>query len=396
MKKFIVASLIIIFSVSQLKAQASDYVSAVRIGDAKEKMPVTVSATLISPENISSVNLFFKKFGENEYRNVEMLIAGNTASATIKGEFVIPPYLDYYLLLALKNGTTQSYPLGIEQGFTPLQIAVSGVSDKDKEILILSPSDGEILSQESLLISISFFKAPDNIDIKRTKIYLNNEDVTKLALVTNELLVISGESFESNLSTGSRLLKVEVYDKEGKLYHTISRSFQVVTAAIAEEVSTRWKSAGNLRAESRSETFNTVSTWYNNLSADFNASYEQWNVNGYLYLTSEEKKNLQPYNRYSAHVTGGEWLELRVGDTYPRFPSLIMDGKRIRGFSGQLNLGFINVAAAIGESDRKVEGVLLETYTKDQVPLGTDIIPINATKYGKPFAKVNLGTYQRD
>lgn len=396
MKKFIVASLIIIFSVSQLKAQASDYVSAVRIGDAKEKMPVTVSATLISPENISSVNLFFKKFGENEYRNVEMLIAGNTASATIEGEFVIPPYLDYYLLIALKNGMTQSYPLGIEQGFTPLQIAVSGVSDKDKEILILSPSDGEILSQESLLISISFFKAPDNIDIKRTKVYLNNEDVTELALVTNELIVISGESFESNLSTGSRLLKVEVYDKEGKLYHSISRSFQVVTAAIAEKVSTRWKSAGNLRAESRSETFNTVSTWYNNLSADFNASYEQWNINGYLYLTSEEKKNLQPYNRYSAQVTGGEWLELRVGDTYPRFPSLIMDGKRIRGFSGQLNLGFINVAAAIGESDRKVEGVLLETYTKEQVPLGTDIIPINATKYGKPFAKVNLGTYQRD
>lgn len=396
MKKFIVASLIIIFSVSQLKAQASDYVSAVRIGDAKEKTPVTVSATLISPESISSINLFFKKFGENEYRNVEMLIAGNTASATIDGEYVIPPYLDYYLLIALKNGSTQSYPLGIEQGLIPLQIAVSGVSDKDKEIIILSPSDGEILSQDNLLISISFFKAPDNIDIKRTKVYLNNEDVTKLALITNELIVISGESFESNLATGSRLLKVEVYDKEGNLYHSISRSFQVVTAAVAEAVSTRWKSAGNLRAESRSETFNTVSTWYNNLSADFNASYEQLNINGYLYLTSEEKKNLQPYNRYSAQVTGGEWLDLRVGDTYPRFPSLIMDGKRIRGFSGQLNLGFINVAAAIGESDRKVEGVLIQTYTKDQVPLGSDIIPVNAAKYGNPFAKVNLGTYQRD
>lgn len=396
MKKFIVALLIIIFSVSQLKAQASDYVSAVRIGDAKEKMPVSVSATLISPENISSVSLFFKKFGENEYRNVEMLIAGNTASATIDGEFVIPPYLDYYLLIVLKNGTTQSYPLGIEQGHIPLQIAISGVSVKDKEIIILSPSDGEILSQDNMLISISFFKAPDNIDIKRTKVYLNNEDVTKLALITNELIVISGESFESNLSTGSRLLNVEIYDKEGNLYHSISRSFQVVTAAIAEAVSTRWKSVGNLRAESRSETFNTVSTWYNNLSTDFSASYDQWNINGYLYLTSEEKKNLQPYNRYTAQVTGGEWLELRVGDTYPRFPSLIMDGKRVRGFSGQLNLGFINIAATIGESDRKVEGVLLQTFSKDQVPLGTDIIPISTAKYGKPFGKVNLGTFQRD
>lgn len=396
MKKFIVISLILIFSVSNIEAQVSDYISAVRIGDAKDKIPVNVSATLFSTENISGINLFFKKFGENEYRNIEMLIAGNTASAQIDAEYVLPPYIDYYLLITLKNGNTQTYPVGIEQGITPLQIAVSGASEKDKEIIILSPSDGEILSQENLLISISFFKAPDNVDIKKTKIFLNNEDVTGLALFTNELIVLSGESFEGNLPGGSRLLKVEIYDKDGNSYHTISKTFQVVSAAIAEQVSSRWKSLGNLRAESRSETFNTASTWYNNLSADFNASYDQWRINGYVYLTSEEKSNLQPYNRYSAQLKNGEWLELRVGDTYPRFPSLIMDGKRIRGFSGYLNLGFINVAAAVGESDRKIEGALLQTYTKDQVPLGSDIIPISAAKYGKPFGRVNLGTFQRD
>jgi hypothetical protein len=396
MKKFLVTSLVLIFSVSNIYSQASEYISAVRIGDAKEKMPVNVSATLFPSENISGIELFFKKFGENEYRNVEMLIAGNTASALIDAEYVLPPYIDYYLLITLENGTTQTYPMGVEQGNAPLQIAISGVSEKDKEIIILSPADGEILSLENLLISVSFFKAPDNVDIKKSKIFLNNEDVTSLALFTNELIVLSGESFGGNLQGGSRLLKVEVYNTDGNLYHTISRTFQVVSAAIAEEVSSLWKSVGSFRAESRSETFNTVSTWYNTLSADFNASYSQWRMNGYVYLTTEEKTNLQPYNRYSAQLKGGEWLELRVGDTYPRFPSLIMDGKRIRGFSGYINLGFLNVAAAIGESDRKVEGKLIQTYTKEQVPLGSDIIPISASKYGKPFGKVNLGTYQRD
>ncbi len=302
MKKFIVISLLLIFSVSKIEAQVSDYISAVRIGDAKDKIPVNVSATLFSTENISGINLFFKKFGENEYRNKEMLIAGNTASAQIDAEYVLPPYIDYYLLITLKNGNTQTYPFGIEQGNAPLQIAVSGASEKDKEIIILSPSDGEILSQENLLVSISFFKAPDNVDIKKTKIFLNNEDVTGLALFTNELIVLSGESFEGNLPVGSRLLKVQVYDKDGNLYHTISKTFQVVSTAVAEQVISRWKSLGNFRAESRSETYNTVSTWYNNLSADFNASYDQWRINGYVYLTSEEKSNLQPYNRYSAQL----------------------------------------------------------------------------------------------
>ncbi|MBS3943940.1 MAG: hypothetical protein KGZ42_00445, partial [Melioribacter sp.] len=255
MKKFIVISLILIFSISNIEAQVSDYISAVRIGDAKDKIPVNVSATLFSTENISGINLFFKKFGESEYRNIEMLIAGNTASAQIDAEYVLPPYIDYYLLITLKNGNTQTYPVGIEQGISPLQIAVSGASEKDKEIIILSPTDGEILSRDNLLISISFFKAPDNVDIKKTKIFLNNEDITGLALFTNELIVISGESFEGKLPGGSRLLKVEVYDKDGNSYHSISKTFQVVSAAVAEQVSSRWKSLGNLRAESRSETF---------------------------------------------------------------------------------------------------------------------------------------------
>lgn len=396
MKKFLYPLLLLIFSASLIYSQASDYVSAVRIGSAKENSPVTVAADLIATENISSINLFYKKFGESEYRNLEMLIAGNTASVSIPAEYIVPPYLDYYLMIQLKTGNTQSYPVGIEQGITPLQIAVSGVSEKDKEIIILSPSDGELLTQENLLVSISFVKAPDDVDISRTKIYLNDQDVSGNVLVAGDLIVLSGESFEGSLLSGTRLLKVDVYDKEGNKYHSVSRTFQVVSAEVAAEVSTRWKSSGNLRAESRSESYNSVSTWYNNVSADLNASYESWKFNGYVYFTSEEKSSLQPYNRYSANISGGDWLSLYVGDSYPRFPSLIMDGKRIRGFSGSLNLGFINVEAAIGESERKIEGTLIETYPQGQVPLGSDIIQINAVKYGNPYGKVALGTYTRD
>jgi hypothetical protein len=397
MKKFFSTFfLALIFSTSLLQAQASNYISAVRIGDAKEKTPVTVSVDLIAAENLSSINLFFKKFGENEYRNLEMMIAGNTASVSIPDEYIIPPYLDYYILIYLKNGLTESYPVGIEQGITPLQIAISGISEKDKEILILSPQDGEMLSQENMLISISFFKAPDNIEINKTRIYLNNEDVSSRVLIAGDLIILSGENFDESLSTGSKLLKIEVYDKQGNLYHSISRTFQIVSEEIAAQISSRWKTFGNIRAESRSETYNSASTWYNNLNAEASASNENWRFSGNVYFTSEEKNHLQPYNRYSAIIQGGDWLELRIGDTYPRFPSLIMDGKRIRGISGFLNLGFLNVAAAVGESDRKVEGILLETFPQGQVPLGSDIIPINPTKYTNPFGRVALGTYKRD
>ena len=95
-------------------------------------------------------------------------------------------------------------------------------SEKDKEILLLSPTIGEILTQQELMISVSFIKAPDNIDAAKTKIFINNEDVSSQAVYTGDILVISGENLSGELKIGQGLLRIDIYDKEGNLYHTIS------------------------------------------------------------------------------------------------------------------------------------------------------------------------------
>ncbi|MFA7228401.1 MAG: hypothetical protein WC061_05140, partial [Melioribacteraceae bacterium] len=276
------------------------------------------------------------------------------------------------------------------------QIAVSAFSQKDREIIILSPTDGEMISEDEMLISVSFIKAPEEIEIKNTKVFLNDQDVTQYALLAGDLMIISGENLAGKVDLGSKLLKVEVYDKSGNLYHSISKSFQMVTSEVAMAVSSRWKYYGNIKGESRSENFNSSSTWYNNVTADLNSSYDQWSFNGYAYLTSEEKSSVQPYNRFSASVQGGDWFQLKVGDSYPRFPNLIMDGKRVRGISGAINLGFFNLQAAYGETIREVEGSIIEKYAANNVPLGTDIIKVSEAKYGAPYARVDLGTFKRE
>lgn len=396
MKKFYYVVLFIFLCTVSTYSQVSDYVSSLRHGDAKEKSPVTITAELMQIELISAVNIAFKSFGENEYQKLEMLVTGNSASVTLPQEVVIPPYIDYYLIIDLKDGTTHTYPEGIDQGVSTLQLAVSGVTEKDKEIIVLSPTDGEYLTPENLLISVSFVKAPSDVDISKTKIFLNDAEVTSQALFAGDLIVLSGESAEGSVAMGSSLLKVEVYDKDGNLYHTISKTFQLVTTEVLAEVSGRWKYFGNFRGESRSENYSSSSTWYNNLSADLKAEYESWNFNGYLYFTSEEKKHLQPYNRYSASIKNGDWLELRVGDTYPRFPNLILDGKRIRGVSGELNFGAFNIQATYGETVRKIEGQLIRTYQAGEAPLGSNIIAIDEAKYKAPYGEVSPGTYSRN
>ncbi|TSA26585.1 MAG: hypothetical protein D4R68_07065 [Ignavibacteriales bacterium] len=382
-----------LFTANQVFGQISNIVSSVKIGDAKEKLPLEISAELFSSENITNMNIAYKPFGENEFKKAEMLIAGNTASITLPAEVVIPPYLEYYLIINLRNGSTQTYPLDVSQGVSPLQISVSTVSEKEKEIIVLSPNPGEMLSGDELLISISFIKAPENIDVSKTKIFLNDTNVTSYELLTGDLIVLSGENLAGKIGYGAKLLTVEVYDKEGKLYHTLSRSFQTVSAEVAMTVSSKWKYYGNLKGESRNESYNSTSTWYNNISGEFNTTYNDFRFNAFAYLTSEEKNNLQPYNRYTAAFQAGDWLDLKAGDSYPIFPNLIMDGQRIRGFSGALNLGFINVQTAFGETTRGVEGNLLQTYPVGSVPLGSDIILIDKVK--NIYGKVDLGTYKR-
>jgi hypothetical protein len=395
--------LIFLFLMSDISfSQISNIVSAVRVGEAKEKTPLAISAELFTSENITSITIAYRLFGETEYKKLEMLLAGNGASVTIPSEFVQPPFIEYYLIINIRDGSTQTYPLEISQGGSPLQIPIGGVSQKDKEIIILSPNEGELLSINELLISISFIKASDDVDINKTKIFLNDIDITSTALIAGDLFIISGENVANQVGMGTKLLRVQVYDKHGNIYNTISRSFQTVSSQSAMDVASRWKYNGYIKGESRSESFNSASTWYNNVAAEFNTAYKQWNINASAYLTSEEKSTLQPYNRYSAIIQNGEWLDLRAGDVFPRFPSLIIDGKRVRGISGSLNFGVFNIQASYGETDREVEGSFQRDYANNilfynsnNVPLGNDIIKIDQSKYGFPYASVNLGTYKR-
>lgn len=393
MKKALYILVILVLLSSSSFAQISNYISGVKVGDAKEKNPVAIIADLISVENISEVSLAYKPFGESEFLKLEMLIAGNTATATIPLDKVQPPYIEYYLIINLKSGEPQTYPMEISEGVSPLQISVSGVSQKDKEIIILSPDEGESLTKDDQLISVSFVRAPDNLDVAKTKFFLNGKDVTGLAVVAGDLIVLSGENIPSDFIGSSRDLKIEIYDKESNLYHTLKRAFQVVTAEVAASIESQWKYDGSFRGESRSENLNSVSTWYNNVSANLNAAGSGLRFSAYGYLTSEEKPERQPFNRYAASLDAGDWLSIKAGDSYPRFPNLIMEGKRLRGFSGALNLGFLNVQAAYGETVRDIEGTILQEYSAKDVPLGSNIISIkDATT---PYAKVNLGTYNR-
>jgi len=83
---------------------------------------------------------------------------------------------------------------------------------------------------------------------------------------------------------------------------------------------------------------------------------------------------------------------ITLGDHYPKYPSLVLNGKRVRGFSGEVNLGFFNIQTSFGEISRDVEGIFIQY--KDT--LGGNIISVDSVKHnGYKYAEVEPGTFKR-
>lgn len=393
MKNFILFFCLVVSS--NLFSQMSDYISKINLSDVKENNPISITAELMNAENILQLSLFYKGFGEADFKKVEMVISGTQANAVIPASDVNSSIIEYYFLIELRNGNKQFFPIGIDQGVAPFQIAIGIESQKAKEILVLSPDEGEIFTEEDFLISISFVRANEKVDINKTKIYLNNFDISSFALIDQDLIVVTSEQIKNINLLETTILEIKIYDNQGNEYLSIKRKFKVINTKISKSEISSFQYRSTLRAEARNENTNNNKIFYKNISGDFTSSYSDWKLNANVYLTSEEKENLQPFNRYVVSIQHGDLFSLKYGDAFPNFSNLILNGKRVRGFSGEMNLGFFNIQTTYGEVTRSIEGKIIQKYDQNNVPLSSDVISINQLKYGAPYAKVNFGLFKR-
>lgn len=398
MKRGLVAVVfsVFLFAVSnQLIAQPSDIISNVTLTEAVAGQAVEIEAELFRPTDISSIYIYFRSFGQSEFIRRSMEISGTNAVGIIPSEYITPPSVEYYFLVTTAQGEVKSYPPGSPDEIPPARFEVKSEVETSSDILILSPAQNEMVASEELLISISFIKASPEIDRKATKVYLGNMDVTEYCLFADDLIIFSGKNFPEVVSNDDQLLKIEIYDEDGNLKDTILRSFKTVGKGYLAAVKDRFIYGVNLKGEARNESYNEEATWYNNLDARFKGSYSGWNFDAKVYATSEEKAYRQPQNRYSASVSS-EWLNLKIGDSYPVYPEMIMSGKRLRGVDLGLNAGFFSLQASYGQVKRSIEGALLQTFGPNEVVFGSDIIEIDQSKYGQPYGRVDLGEFSRD
>ncbi|MCK9281156.1 MAG: hypothetical protein M0P71_11080 [Melioribacteraceae bacterium] len=395
-KIFLLACFIFIIFGGNNFAQINDYVSNVTISPQREGLPIHIKADLRNSSSISDLTIAYRSFGMNEYIKSEMVLISDQAKATIPSDRVKAPFMEYYIIITLSDGNISYYPSEFSENESPLQISIETLSPKDSEIFILTPEKNERVNEKDFFVSVSLIGLPDKVDPKSTKLYIGDIDVSDKIVVAGDLVIFSGENNFGLIPLGSNSIKIEVYDSTGALYHTVQSQFELVSSEVAEAILSQFTYSGNIKGESRNENYNSNAVFYNNLTANFNGNYKDWSASAMFYLSSEEKKYLQPVNRFTFSIEKEDRFSLQAGDTYPRFPSLILDGKRVRGFNGTLDFGVFNLQASAGETLRKIEGKLIDTYSSKDAPLESNVIRIDSLKYSNPFGRVDLGTFKRN
>ena len=367
-----IAALMVVVAPIIANSQINTYVRSVRTGQAREGLPMRVSAELAKSSELSRVVLYYRQFGQSEFRILEMPIMGDTASVTISEDEVTPPFIEVYVLAQTQSGATETYPFENPQA-SPTRLTVAAKSQKDQEVLILSPDKADQLLPADIYISISFVYASDNIDRKKTKISFDGIDVSAFAVNIGELMIVSPDVLPKNIAVGSHKLRIDIYDTTNAPYHSLERTLTVASEQQVEAMREQVQYSANAQAEGRNEDIKGSQTLYKRLNARANASYGILKTTGNIQLTSEEQADRQPQNRYFIGLDA-KYVRAGYGDAYPRFPSTVLDGRRIRGLTAELLLGPFNVNYANGEVIRRVDGDTL-VQTSDTVTTRTYVPP---------------------
>jgi len=389
-----VFTLLFVFSVSCISfGQISNSISIINNSKPVQNSNLTFDIELFQANTISKITLFYKLFGEASFRSRDVIISGVKAQVTIPQDEIIPPSLEYYFIIELKDGNTESYPIDYLKTHVTSNLRIEPFLQTDNDIIFLSPEPGFKSTSDNLLISISLFNCPDNVLRDSTKIYIDGNNVSPNALFAGDLINYFPDNFPPKLNAGAHILKIDLYDTLNSVYKTYNYSFTTISEEQASSEKNSFTYHADATAGLRNEKMNGKNTFYNNLGINFNGAYGDWKINSNLYLTSEEKSYLQPYNRYYLSAQN-DYLTLSLGDIFPRFSSLILDGKRVRGVYGDIKAGGFEIKSTYGEITRGTDGRILELIKYDT--LASDIIDIDSAKYGAARARAVLGTYKRN
>ncbi|MBI5215578.1 MAG: hypothetical protein HY960_07470 [Ignavibacteriae bacterium] len=403
LRKIVPVFLLMMLSVPMF-AQVSDKILSINTSEGREGEPVEVKVDLTNAISVNQMFLNYRTPGMSDYKRVEMTLTGNSATATISGEEVVPTEIEYYFVMTimLKDGY-DTYPAENPKN-NPLRLVVHPASPKERMVVFLSPDTGRAVPADELMIALALKNVSPLVDISTMKLFIDGNDVTKIASIADSLITLDPQKVQPALEDGNHVFRVDLFSKKGQLYYTQTLKFSQGPLFSYEEEPSKFLYNLSAKVESRHERFTNSWKPYNRGWLNLSTQRGALTLSGKVFASSEEQTDRQPVNRYFIEAKT-PWFRIGYGDDYPVFPSMIMSGKRLRGVSSNLKLGFFNVDVASGDVIRTIEGEAIRIFSKDSLtfvqndttrpnPTGA-FGPYDTTNGNNFWAEYRYGTFKR-
>lgn len=401
----LVSGVLFLCLTAAVSAQVSTRVVGVSPAEAPPGAPVGITVELQQAASIERVLFLYRPFGTSLYRTLVLELLGNRATGLLPADALIPPAVEYYIVLRDRSGSLETYPQteAANPIATPPQntrrLQVTSGPARTPQVVFLSPEPAALVAPEDVMVSVSLYRTDSTIARRSTKILIDETDVSASAVFSDDIIVFIPSNTGMMLAPGTHTVTVQLFERNGSPAASSSILFSVpgeVPIRLSEARGRKFIYDASFTAETRHEEVGSAGEWYNRAGLQFKGDYGNLRVTSNLFVTSEEKSYRQPQNRY---FISGElpWIKVGLGDTYPDFPSLILSGVRVRGISSALRLGYVNVDVAYGSTVRAIDGAELGRLPIDSLALAQQRYPfasyaqINPTTWGV----YDYGTYSR-
>ncbi|MBI3189885.1 MAG: hypothetical protein HYZ33_04490 [Ignavibacteriales bacterium] len=405
LRKIFSFSILMLFTSCSLLAQVSDKILAVNTSEGREGEPIEIKADLANAVSVNQMFLNYRTPGMSDFKRVEMTLTGNSATAAIPGDEVVPTEVEYYFVMTimLKDGY-DTYPAENPKN-NPLRVVVHPAAPKERMVVFLSPDTGRAIPSDELMIALSLKNVSPLVDISTMKLFVDGNDVTKIASIADSLITLDQQKIQPALEDGNHVFRIDLFSRKGQLYYTQTLKFSQGPLFSYEEEPSKFLYNISAQLETRHERF--FNSWkpYNRGLLNLSTQRGAMTISGRVFASNEEQSERQPVNRYFIGAKT-PWFSIGYGDDYPVFPSLIMSGKRLRGLTSNLKLGFFNVDFANGDVMRTIEGEPVRIFSKDSLSIiQNDPTRPNATGAFGPYdttvtphlwAEYRYGTFKRE
>tara|TARA_Y100001970_G_scaffold287441_1_gene412106 strand:- start:2738 stop:5578 length:2841 start_codon:yes stop_codon:yes gene_type:complete len=309
-------------------------------------------------EKIKNVILYYKSNNQTIYLQKDMLHSKDNFFYTIiPKEYVTTNGINYYILLELINNSVYSFPYDNPKK-NPINIQVDTLIDNKRTknqlnnegIEILSPAPNSRVYKEDLLISLSYFKLK-NIDHTKTKVLLNNRDITDKIIFYDNYFIYK----PSFILDGRYNIQVIFFDKYNRKLPVFKWEFTVISKDRLQGLSTLFSHNGKItNSYSTNNTgFEKLST--NNSNIDYRVNFDFLKIRNKFKISSESNQFEQDKNRYLVSIKA-PYINLQLGDSYPLINQYVLNGYRIRGMNLKIDSKFFDTQIIQGELVRSVIG----------------------------------------